>query len=55
MKMAKYCPECGNKIKGSPEFCSECGYDLLKEQEADVKASKKTSEKKPEKEIQKNE
>ena len=49
--MKKYCPECENKIKGSPKFCPECGYDLLKEQEADVKASKKTSEKKPEKEV----
>lgn len=29
--MIKYCPECGEKIEGSPKFCSECGGALSRE------------------------
>ncbi len=50
--MAKYCPECGNKLKEDIKFCTECGHDLLKVQKKEVKVSKKTSEKKPKKEIE---
>jgi len=27
-KGKKFCPECGNKIEGSPKFCPECGNKI---------------------------
>lgn len=31
-ELAKYCPECGNKLEDSPKFCPECGKELKEEQ-----------------------
>ena len=27
--MSNYCPNCGNKIDTTDEFCSKCGYSLV--------------------------
>lgn len=33
----KSCPNCHTSLKGAPENCPECGYDLVKKQKADKK------------------
>ncbi len=33
----KYCPFCGNSVEISAKFCSNCGIDLEKKDERDVK------------------
>jgi len=27
-KKVKFCPNCGNKINGNPDYCPECGHKL---------------------------
>ena len=27
--MSKYCPKCGNKLPDDAQFCNECGYSVL--------------------------
>lgn len=30
MDIVKHCPNCGCEISGDADFCTECGYDLLR-------------------------
>lgn len=27
--MSKYCPKCGNELPDDAQFCNECGYSVL--------------------------
>ena len=43
--MSKYCPKCGNELPDDAQFCNECGYSVLVDDNSPVKETPKKVQK----------
>ena len=51
--MSKYCPKCGNELPDDAQFCNECGYSVLVDDNSPVKETPKKVQKTEETETSK--